>query len=443
MRFFISLGFKIEKKRNMSRRKSIIIAIESVMLAGALGLGSWWYVHNNVVRFVEKEFEDGSSYHGEWLAGRMHGAGIYKSADGEIYEGSFMDGRRSGHGKIIKSDGSSYDGGWEDDLYHGEGKYVSPKGNVYEGGWKHGSLPEGRLKTDDWTYEGEFHSMSPDGAGVTEYNDGRVYAGYWNKGYKQGLGRLMYPDGKMDFGFWDQGALMRSGEKKFRTGEKVYGLDVSRHQGTWRWEELALYADRKGEVFTSGAKAGHELQPPLFIVMKATEGADLVDPKYADNVAQAREGRIIKGAYHFMTTLSDIDGQISNFIENAVIEEGDFPPVLDIETPHSRVSELGEDTVREMALKWLRAVEDHYGVKPLIYTNDLFRKTYLDTPEFRYYDFWLARYSKKRPESGNWLLWQFTQTGRPRGIAVPADINIFDGTYPEFRSYIDKAWKKD
>ena len=177
--------------------------------------------------------------------------------------------------------------------------------------------------------------------------------------------------------------------------------------------------------------------------MKATEGSDLVDPNYAGNVVKARTGRFIKGAYHFMTTLSDIDTQIDNFINNAVVEKGDFPPVLDIETPHKRVEEIGEDNIRAMALKWLRSVEEHYGVKPVIYTNDLFRKKYLDTPEFRNYDFWLARYAKKEPESGDWILWQFTQTGRPRGISGTADINVFDGTFAEFKAYIDKAWNPE
>lgn len=243
--------------------------------------------------------------------------------------------------------------------------------------------------------------MSPDGAGVTDYKDGRVYAGYWQKGYKQGLGRLIHPDGKVEFGFWDQGSLVRSGKKDFRTGGKVYGIDVSRHQGSWRWEDLALYADKKGEVYTSGAKLGYELQPAFFVIMKATEGSNLVDQKYAENVAQARQGRYIKGAYHFMSTMSEIDTQIKNFIDNAVVEPGDFPPVLDIETPHSRVAEVGEENIRQMALAWLRAVEDHYGVRPVIYTNDLFRKKYLDTPEFKEYDYWMARYSKKGPQSGD------------------------------------------
>lgn len=425
------------------KRNRIAVVALSLLLAAAIGLGIWWYVYNYVVLNVEKAFEDGSFYKGEWLSGKMHGSGVYTLADGAVYEGGFVEGRKEGFGKLIRADKSGYEGQWKNDAFHGEGRYVSSKGNLYEGEWECGILPQGRLETKDWIYEGEFRRMSPDGTGVAVYEDGRVYAGYWRDGYKQGLGRLDYPGGRVDFGFWDQGALIRSGRKDFRTGAKVYGLDVSRHQGSWKWEDIALYADSKGKVYASGAQVGAELQPSLFVIMKATEGSDLVDPNYAGNVVKARTGRFIKGAYHFMTTLSDIDTQIDNFINNAVVEKGDFPPVLDIETPHKRVEEIGEDNIRAMALKWLRSVEEHYGVKPVIYTNDLFRKKYLDTPEFRNYDFWLARYAKKEPESGDWILWQFTQIGRPRGISGTADINVFDGTFAEFKAYIDKAWNPE
>lgn len=425
---------------DMNRTHKIIIILESILLAAALGLGTWWYIHNYVILEVEKELEDGSVYKGGWLAGRMHGRGVIALVDGDVYEGEFQYGRRDGQGKVKRVDGAEYDGMWKDDVYHGEGCYTSAKGNVYEGEWRYGQLPEGRLITDDWTYEGQLDDMSPSGVGRTVYKDGKIYSGHWYKGYKQGLGRMEYPEGKIDFGFWDQGSLVRSGKKDFRIGKKVYGIDVSRHQGSWRWENIALYADRKGEVYASGPQAGAEVQPAFFVIMKATEGSDMQDPKYMENVAEARKGGIVKGAYHFMTTLSDIETQIENFISNAVVEKGDFPPVLDIETPHKRIAEVGEDNIRKMALKWLNAVEAHYGVKPVIYTNDLFRKKYLDTPAFRDYDFWLARYSEKGPESGDWLLWQFTQTGRPRGISGHTDINIFDGTLAEFKAYIAKAW---
>ena len=121
----------------------IVIIVESLLLAVALGLGTWWYVHNKVVREVEKTFVDGSSYKGEWLAGRMHGHGVLAFADGDVYEGSFVEGRRCGNGKLVRADGSEYEGLWQDDRYHGQGRYVSPKGNVYEGGWSYVSRREG------------------------------------------------------------------------------------------------------------------------------------------------------------------------------------------------------------------------------------------------------------------------------------------------------------
>lgn len=416
--------------------------MQSFLLTVAAGLGIWWYIHNHIVLDVERTFEDGSVYRGEWLSGQMNGTGVLTMPDSTVYEGTFVNGQKEGKGILSRKDGSLYDGEWKHDMYHGQGRYVSPRGNLYEGEWTYGTLHSGKLTTEDWKYEGEFESLSPSGAGVTEYDDGRIYAGYWHKGYKQGLGRLTYPSGRIDFGYWDQGNLTSTGRKDFRTGRTAYGIDVSRHQKDWEWEDLALYADRKGRVYSTGYRSGYELQPPLFVIMKATEGADIVDPYYRQNVEEARQGRIIKGSYHFMTTLSDIEDQIDNFLVNAIVEKGDFPPVLDIETPHARVEEIGVGNIRKMALRWLEAVEDQYGVQPVIYTNNLFRKMYLDTPEFEKYDFWIARYSDKEPDSGEWLIWQFTQTGNTRGVAGETDINIFNGSFEDMKHYIDNAWSE-
>lgn len=426
---------------NHNNRTLILCILSSVLLALLLVSVIWIYIHNNVILHVQKTFADGSTYIGEWLSGTMNGNGKYVATDGEIYEGEFLNGRRDGVGKASYIDGSTYDGYWKDDLYHGEGKYISPKGNLYEGVWKFGQLPEGRLKTKDLIYEGGFDELAPDGAGVSMYRDGKIYAGYWSQGYKQGLGRLTYADGRVDFGFWDQGVLMHTGKKRFITGDVVYGIDVSRHQGTWNWEDLALYANAKGEVYTSFHQMGYEVQPSLFIIMKATEGATIQDPLYKTNLKQAKEGGIVKGAYHFMTTQSIIEDQISNFISNAVVEKGDFPPVLDIEIPTHRMKEVGVSKVQSMALQWLREIQKHYGVRPIIYTNEKFRRDYLNVPEFANYDYWMARYSDREPESGDWLIWQFTQVGQMRGISSSVDVNCFHGSLTDMKAYLTKCWK--
>lgn len=422
-------------------KNRIIIAALTWAAMAFTGLGIWWYVHNHVVLEVEKTFEDGSFYKGGWLAGRMHGKGVLTYDDGSVYEGDFVQGYRTGYGKMTYPD-RVYEGEWLGNQYHGAGLFISPKGNEYEGTWVYGQLPEGLLKyaDDNKQYEGEFRNLSPDGFGVMTYEDGSVYSGYWCKGNKQGLGRRLYPDGRIDFGYWFDGMFINAG-RKFSTGDAVYGIDISKYQKGWDWKNLSLFADAEGQVF-AGAPRNHDFpQPSLFVIMKATEGADLQDPSYVSNVEQARKARIVKGAYHFMTTQSDIESQISNFKQNAVVEKGDFPPVLDIEIPDSRIKAVGQRNVQQMALRWLKDIEEYYGVKPIIYTNDRFRRKYLSGPEFKPYDFWVARYSDKEP-TGDWLMWQYTQTGRARGVKASVDINLFSGNYSDFLKYIDRAWNR-
>lgn len=403
------------------------------------GLGVWGYIHTHVIIKVQKTFDNGSTYEGDWLAGMMHGKGILTFADGSTYEGEFIQGRRTGLGKLVSAD-DSYEGEWLDDLFHGDGIYTSPKGNLYEGTWKHGQLPEGVLyyTADKKRYEGEFRGLIPDGFGIMQYEDGSVYLGHWSNGAKQGLGRRVNSDGKVDFGYWNDGMIIDTGGK-FKTGDVVYGIDISKYQKDWNWEDLALFADAKGQVYQGKPKQYNHVQPSFFVIIKSTEGSDVVDPHYASNVEKAKKSRIIKGAYHFMSTQSEIETQITNFTENAIVEKGDFPPVLDIEVQDSRIAVVGINKVRQMALKWLEAIEDHYGVRPVIYTNENFRRKYLSGPEFSKYDFWVARYSDKEP-SGEWLMWQYTQTGNARGIRTTVDINQFSGNLKEFNKYINDAW---
>ena len=422
-------------------KPKLIYAALIIAVLTSIGLGVWGYIHNRVIINVKKSFDNGMTYEGGWLAGTMHGKGLLTFGDGSIYEGDFIRGRRNGFGRFVSAN-DEYEGEWLDDLYHGVGVYTSPKGNQYEGRWHYGQLPEGLLKykTANKRYEGEFRGLFPDGFGVMHYEDGSVYLGYWSNGAKQGLGRRVKSDGQVDFGYWNDGMLINTG-RKFSTGEAVYGIDISKYQKDWSWKDLALFADAKGHVYPSNPKLYDYVQPTFFVIIKATEGADVVDPYYANNVEKAQQGRFIKGAYHFMTTLSDIDSQISNFIKNAVVDNGDFPPVLDIEIPDSRIAAVGLGKVQQMALKWLVDIEDNYGVKPVIYTNERFRHKYLSGPEFAGYDFWVARYSDKEP-TGKWLMWQYTQTGNARGVKNTVDINRFSGNVEDFHKYINDAWKK-
>ena len=119
------------------------------------------------------------------------------------------------------------------------------------------------------------------------------------------------------------------------------------------------------------------------------------------------------------------------------LEEKDLPPVLDVE-------ELGNQTPEQLqreVLSWMKIVEKHYGVKPILYTGYKFRTTYLNTPEFDQYPYWIAHYYVDSLEyQGEWAFWQHTDVGQVDGIKGNVDINVFQGDYQDL---MDLTIKED
>ena len=85
------------------------------------------------------------------------------------------------------------------------------------------------------------------------------------------------------------------GEAKYPDGYEIHGIDISHHQGDIDWELLR--------------NAMIEKCPVRFILIKATEGTTIVDPKFKENFTQAREYGFIRGAYHFWSNKSSARDQ--------------------------------------------------------------------------------------------------------------------------------------
>ena len=99
------------------------------------------------------------------------------------------------------------------------------------------------------------------------------------------------------------------------------------------------------------------------------------------------------------TSLQHAHRHIS-FLNNVYLQDGDLPPVLDIEHKPKDVSL--EDFQRDV-LTWLHIVEDKYHVKPIIYTYYKFKTTYLNEPVFNDYPYWIAHYYVDKIEyTGEW-----------------------------------------
>lgn len=294
---------------------------------------------------------------------------------------------------------------------------------------------EGNLSASNYEYTGGVADGKQNGFGICRYKNGNVYIGNWKMGYKSGKGLIRFADGTMDFGTWVQGTLAKQPGRKFKVGKKCYGIDVAKYQKTVRWENLALHVDAEGNIAT-GKKKTRYRQPVLFALMKSTEGITIIDPFFKRNFREAKHCGIIRGAYHFLSVNSPVEEQVKFFIENTPLEPGDLPPVLDLEIS-KRVMEQQHDKVIKMAKKWLREVEKHYGVKPIIYTYNNYYLKYMKGHGLDGYDYWIARYGAE-PSARHWEIWQLTDKGRCDGINHAVDIDIFNGTYSDLVEYVRK-----
>ena len=204
------------------------------------------------------------------------------------------------------------------------------------------------------------------------------------------------------------------GDAKYPLGYEIHGIDVSHHQGEIDWEAL-----RNNGMINK--------YPVRFVMIKATEGASNIDTRFEENFRQAREYGFVRGAYHFWSTMSSGRAQAEFFLDNVQLEEGDLPPVLDVE---HKAKEQSPEDFKESVLTWLRLVERHYGVKPIIYTYYKFKMAYLSDSVFDAYPYWIAHYYVDKVEyKGKWKFWQHTDCGRLPGIKGYVDLDIYNGSY--------------
>ena len=201
-------------------------------------------------------------------------------------------------------------------------------------------------------------------------------------------------------------------------GYKIHGIDISHYQGEVDWKRLKQ--TRQGQF------------PIQFIFMKATEGGDYSDDKFIANFDSAKVHGFIRGAYHFYNPKTDANKQADFFINSVKLEPGDLPPVLDIEKKGRDVKKLQQD------LKiWLRKVESHYGVKPIIYASYKFKTKYLNDSVFDSYPYWIAHYYVDSVRyQGEWKFWQHTDVGTLPGIEDKVDLNIFNGSSQELGEFL-------
>jgi lysozyme len=211
-------------------------------------------------------------------------------------------------------------------------------------------------------------------------------------------------------------------------GEYVYGLDVSKWQGSVDWEAVA------GAGYT-------------FVITRTNHGS-YIDEYFDANWSGIKAAGMIRGAYQYFEPALDVQEQAQTMIDMiGPLGPGDLPPVIDVEeadatvTPAEYAQAVGE---------WIQLVEEATGRKPIIYTGRYFWQGNVATDAFADYPLWHAQYpssSCKPPNNPpadvcgcpniadqwtDWAMWQFTSSGVVPGITVnTVDVNVWNGTYDE------------
>ncbi len=189
---------------------------------------------------------------------------------------------------------------------------------------------------------------------------------------------------------------------------RLTGIDVSHYQGRVNWEA----------VKAAGC---------AFAFAKATEGAGVVDPRFAANWAGMKAAGILRGAYHFYRAAQPTAAQAAHLLSTVRFEPGDLPPVLDIEVNDGVTGEALVGGVQT----WLDAVEPVAGATPIIYTNTPFWDAHFND-QFGQYPLWIAHYGPQpQPLPAGWTVWtfwQYSQSLTIDGVNGAADHDYFNGT---------------
>lgn len=201
----------------------------------------------------------------------------------------------------------------------------------------------------------------------------------------------------------------------------VRGVDLSSYQGVVDWDVLAK-------------------QNIAFAFIKATEGSTHVDPNYQYNIENAQKTHLRVGSYHFFSFESSGFRQADNFIAHVAKTENMLPPVVDIEFYADYKSNPPDKAhVQKNLMEMLEKLENHYGLKPIIYATMSSYKRYI-SGSFLEYDIWIrdVYFKPNLPDGREWTFWQYSDKEKLKGyngVEKYIDMNVFNGSEEVFFRY--------
>lgn len=202
--------------------------------------------------------------------------------------------------------------------------------------------------------------------------------------------------------------MLRKESEAMRREKRLDGIDVSHWEGRIQFHRVK--------------EAGIRI-----VYIKATQGRDIVDPDFERNYREADREGLHVGFYHYVMArnLEEAKEEAAFFYERIKDKNQRVKPSMDFE----EFGELTHPEIRNISLQFLRELEARSGHRPVIYSDASNATTVFDDDRLREYPLWIAQYGVSRPDMENpwrrWSGWQYTDSGRVRGITGKVDRDHF------------------
>ncbi|HSD87024.1 MAG TPA: GH25 family lysozyme [Kofleriaceae bacterium] len=206
-------------------------------------------------------------------------------------------------------------------------------------------------------------------------------------------------------------------------GPTVKGIDVSYYQGTINWTS----------VKADGVK---------FAFIRASDGLNTIDSKFAANWSGSRSAGVKHGAYQFFRPGQDAIAQADLLLQKigGKLEADDLPPVIDVEASDGQSAA----TITSKVKAWVKHVKAAIGRDPIIYTGFYFWRDSVGAPDITTSSLWHAQYTTAScpniaPPWTNWAIWQYSSSGTVSGISGDVDMNRWNGDQASLDAFLGPA----
>ena len=182
------------------------------------------------------------------------------------------------------------------------------------------------------------------------------------------------------------------------------GIDVSHHLGEIDWSLVAA-------------------DDVAFVYLKASEGGDFRDGAFARNWAGAGSAGLARGAYHFFSLCQPGGKQAENFL-SVLPEDGEMlAPVLDLEFTGNCARRPPVEEVQAEISAFTNLVEQARGKQVIFYAPAPFYDAYLKGQGVNR-RLWTRSIWHSPDYVPEWILWQYHDRGRVKGISSDVDLNV-------------------